>query len=192
MEGMSHLEPLEHSVLNAAQGDWSRKEASVFEPLEHSVLIMILDDSPLEKMSDDEPLKHSVLDAAMNSRPIAGAPVLPPLQCPVMAMGLKEDGGPPFGPDHNLTLSDGPRSTGIVNRISDESVPLPAVDVGRVAWSPVDGRLQAGDWNTDGCIKISMRHIMVCQYIMAVICMIRRIRIGTTRTSLLARVRRGL
>ena len=33
MEGMSHLEPLEHSVLNVARGNCSRKEASVCEPL---------------------------------------------------------------------------------------------------------------------------------------------------------------
>ena len=77
MEGMSHLEPLEHSVLNAARGDWSGKEASVCEPLEHSVRMMTLDDGHLEKMSDDEPLEHSVLDAAVNCRPVAGAPVLP-------------------------------------------------------------------------------------------------------------------
>ena len=44
----------------------------------------------------------------------------------------KEDGGPPFGPQ---TLSDGPHATGIVDRISDWPVPLPAVDGGRVAWS---------------------------------------------------------
>ena len=65
---------------------------------------------------------------------------------------LTEDGGPQFGPDHDLTLSDVPHATGIVDRISDGLVPLPAVDVGRVAWSPADGRLQAGDGNTDGCI----------------------------------------
>ena len=50
---------------------------------------MTLDDSSLEKMSDGEPLEHSVLDAAMNSRPLEGAPVLPPLQCSVLAMGLE-------------------------------------------------------------------------------------------------------
>ena len=162
MEGMSHLEPLEHSVLSVARGDWSGKKASVFEPLEHSVLMMTLDDGPLEKMSDDEPLKHSVLDAALNSRPIAGAPVLPLLQCSAMAMGLvrrllTEDAGPPFGPDHDLTLSDGPHATGIVDRISDGSVLLPAVDVGRVAWSSADGRYQAGDGNTDGCITMGFQ-----------------------------------
>ena len=37
MEGMSHLEPLEHSVLNAARGNCFRREASNCEPLEHSV-----------------------------------------------------------------------------------------------------------------------------------------------------------
>ena len=62
------------------------------------------------------------------------------------------DGRPPFGPDHDLTLSDGPHTTGIVVRISNGSVPLPAVDVGRVAWSPTDGRLPTGDGNSDGCI----------------------------------------
>ena len=40
-------------------------------------------------------------------------------------------GGPPFGPDHELTLSNGPHDTGIVDRISDGPVPLPAVDGGR-------------------------------------------------------------
>ena len=70
------------------------------------------------------------------------------LQCSVMTMGLErglrtEDGGPPFDPDPNLTLSDGPHATGIVDRISDGSVPLPAIDVGRVAWSSA---WTASDW----------------------------------------------
>ena len=125
--------------------------------------MMTLDDSPLEKMSDDEPFEHSVLDAAVTCRRVAGAPVLPPLQCSVMSMGLErglraEDGGPPFGPDPNLTLSDGPHATGIVDRISDGSVPLPAVDVGRVAWSSADGRLPTGDGNSDGCITTRFQH----------------------------------
>ena len=37
MEGISHLEPLEHSVLNAARDDRPGIEASVFEPLEHGI-----------------------------------------------------------------------------------------------------------------------------------------------------------
>ena len=95
---------------------------------------MTLDDSPLKKMSDDEPLEHSVLDAAVTCRHVAGTPVLPPLQCSVMTMGLArglrtEVGGPPFGPDPDLTLLDGPHVTGIVNRMSDGSVPLPAIDI---------------------------------------------------------------
>ena len=202
MEGMSHLEPFDHSVQDVARRDRYRKEASVFGLLEHSVLKMTLDDSHLERMSDAEPLEHLVLDAALNSRPVAGAPVLPLLQCSVMVMDLERgpwtgDGRPPFGPDHDLSLSDGPHATGIVDRIPDGPVPLPAVDVGRVALSPADGRLQAGDehrWmHYDGIgirtvmFKISMRHLMVCQCIMAVICMIRRIRIGTTRSPLLVR-----
>ena len=51
--------------------------------------MMTLDDIPLEKMSDDEPLEHSVLDVAVTCRRVAGAPVLPPLQCSVMSMGLE-------------------------------------------------------------------------------------------------------
>ena len=157
MQGMSHLELLEHSVLNAARGNCSRMEASVCEPLEHSVRMMTLDDSPTEKMSDDEPLDHSVLDAAVTCRRVVGAPVRPPLQCSIMTMGLArglptEDGGPPFGTNHKLTLSDGPHATGIVDRIWDGSVLLPAVDGGQVAWSSADGRLLTGDESSDGCI----------------------------------------
>ena len=56
-----------------------------------------------------------------------------------LARGLRtEDGGSPFGPDPELTLSDGPHAMGIVDRISDGPVPLPAMDGGRVAWSSAD------------------------------------------------------
>ena len=84
-----------------------------------------------------------------------GAPVRPPLQCLIMTMGLArglrtEDGGPPFGPDRELTLSDGPHATEIVDRISNGPVPLPAVDGGQVAWSSAAGRLLTSD--SDGCI----------------------------------------
>ena len=122
---------------------------------------MTLDDGPWEKMSDDEPLEHSVLDAALNSRTVAGAPLLPPLQCSAMAMDLERgprtgDGGPPVDPDHDLTLSDGPHAMGIVDWMPDGPVPLPAVEVGRVAWSPADGCLQATGfqrWNMDGDVQ---------------------------------------
>ena len=76
-----------------------------------------------------------------------------------LAKGLRtEDGGPPFGPDPELTLSDGPHATGIVDRISDGPVPLPAVDGGQVAWSSADGRLSTGDGNSDGCIATGFQH----------------------------------
>ena len=119
--------------------------------------MMTLDDSPLEKMSDDKPLEHSVLDAAVTCRRVVGAPVLPPLECSVMTMGLArglrmEVGGPPFGSDPDLTLTDSPHAMGIVDRISDGSVPLLAVDVGRVAWSSADGRLLTSDGSSDGGI----------------------------------------
>ena len=132
------------------------------QPLEHSVRMMTLDDSPLEKMSDDEPLEHSVLDVAMTCRRVAGAPVLPPLQCSVMTMGLArglrtEVGGPPFSPNPNLPLTDGPHATGIVDRISDGPVPLPAIDVGRVDWHSADGRLLPGDGSSDGSITVGFQ-----------------------------------
>ena len=50
-----------------------------------------------------------------------------------------------------------PHAKGIVDRISDGSVPLPSVDVGRVAWSSADGRLPTGDGNSDGCITTGFR-----------------------------------
>ena len=50
------------------------------------------------------------------------------------------DGGPPFGPDRYLTLLNSPHATGIVDRVVDRLVPLPAEDVGRVTLSPADGR----------------------------------------------------
>ena len=70
---------------------------------------------------------------------------------------LTEYGGQPFGPDHELTLSDGPDATGNVDQILCGRVPLPAEDVSRVALSPVDGRLQAGDGNTNGCITMGFQ-----------------------------------
>ena len=81
-------------------------------------------------------LEHSVLNAAVNCRPVAGLP---------------------FGPDHDITLSNGPHDVGIVDRISDGLVPLPAVDVGRVAWSPKDGRLPTSDENSDVCIALGFK-----------------------------------
>ena len=154
MEGMSHLEPLEHSVMDAARGNCFRMEASNCEPLEHSVWTMTLDDSPMEEMSDDELLEHSVLDAAMICRCVVTTPLV---QCSIMTMGLArgfqtEDGGPSDGPHPELTLSDGPHVTGIVDRISDGPVLLPAIDGGRVAWSSADGRPPMGDGNADVCI----------------------------------------
>ena len=109
------------------------------------------------EMSDNEPLEYSVLDAAVTCWRVVETPVRPPGQCSIMMMGLArglqtEDGGPSVGPHPELTLSDGPHATGIVDRISDGPVLLPAVDGGRVAWSSADGRLPMGDGNADGCI----------------------------------------
>ena len=152
MEGAPVLETLEHSILEIALDSGLIKDWSVCEQLEHSVRMMTLNDSPMEKMSDDEPLEHSVLDAAVTCRRVVGAPVRPPLQCSIMTMGLvrglrTEDGGPPSGPDHELTLSNGPH-----DRLSKGPVPLLAVDGGRVTCSSAEGQLPTGDGNSDGCI----------------------------------------
>ena len=101
----------------------------------------------MEKISDDEPLEHSVLDAAVTCRHVVGAPVRPPLQCSIMTMGLAR--GLRTEDDPELTLSDGPHATGIVDRISEGPILLPAVDGGRLAWTSADGRLP----NMDGDIE---------------------------------------
>ena len=105
------------------------------EPLEHSVLGMALDSGLTEGISQLEPLEHLVLSAALNSRPMEGAPVLNSLKCSVLEMGLDrglitEDDGPPFGPNHKLTLSDGPHATGNDELVLGRLAPLPAEDVG--------------------------------------------------------------
>ena len=137
---------------------------------------------------DEEALEHSVLDVTLDGRPMEGIPVSEPLEHSVLGGG----GG---------ALDSGLMEGMLHLEPLEHSVPLPAVDGGRVAWSSADGRLPTGDGNSDGCITTGfqcwnmdcmrlydcMRHLMVCQCTMAVICMIRRIRIGTTRTPLPAR-----
>ena len=66
MEGLSVLEPLEHSVLEVALDGRPMKGISVLEPLEHSVLEVALDGRPMEEISVLEPLEHSVLDVALD------------------------------------------------------------------------------------------------------------------------------
>ena len=134
LEWITHLEPLEHSVLNAARDGRPMKGIPDLEPLEHSVLEMALDSGLTEGISHLEPLEHSVLDMALDG-------------------GLtKGDGGLKFGPDRKLTLSEIPHATRNDDLMLGALVPLPAENVGRVALSPTDGRLRAGDVNTDGNI----------------------------------------
>ena len=81
----------------------------------------------------------------------------------VLARGLRtEDGGPPFGPDPELTLSDGTHAMGIVNRISDGPVPLLAVYGGRVARSSADGWRSTGDGNSDVYITTRFQRWNIC------------------------------
>ena len=51
------MEPLEHSVLDAALDGRPMEGVPVLEPFEHSVLEMTLDGRPLEEMSVLEPLE---------------------------------------------------------------------------------------------------------------------------------------
>ena len=73
--GMSHLEPLEHSVLDAALVTRPMEETPVLEPLAHSVLAMTLDDGPLDKMSDWEPLARSVSNVTLEVDLWRGYPI---------------------------------------------------------------------------------------------------------------------
>ena len=104
------------------------------------------------------------------------------------------DGGPPFAPDRKLTLPDVPHTTRNDDLVLRKLGPLPAGDVGRVALSPTDVWLHAGDVNTDGNITTGFQYWnkegdVLDQYEtfngMPVyyggdICMILRIQIGTT------------
>ena len=200
LEEISDGEPLAHSVLKVTLDSRPMEGIPDLEPLEHSILGMALDSGLIEGISQLEPLEHSVLNAALNRRSNEGFTVLISLQCSVLDMTLDKGlltkvGGPQFGPDRKLTLSDSPRSMRDVDLELGWLVPLPTGDVGRVTLSPADGRLRAGDvstdgdiatglqcWNTDGDIQDQYETVNgICQCIMAVICMIRRIQIGMTR-----------
>ena len=162
VEVMSNLEPLEHSVLIAALGGRPMEGTPVLESLEHSILeVALLDGGLVDEMSQLEPLEHSVLHTALDGRPREGIPVLEPLEHSVLDMALdggltKGDGGPKLGPDSKLTLSELPHATMNDDLMLGAPVPLPADNVGCVALSPADGRLRAGDVNTDGNITTGL------------------------------------
>ena len=82
------LEPLEHSVLDAALDGRPMEGIPVLDPLEHSVLEMALDGGPLEEMSNLEPLEHSVLNVALDCQLMEGIPFLEPLEHSVLEMAL--------------------------------------------------------------------------------------------------------
>ena len=69
----------------------------------------------------------------------------------------KGDGGLRFGPDRDITLSEIPHTTRNDDLVLGAPVPLPAENVGRVALSPADGRLRAGDVNTNGNITTGLQ-----------------------------------
>ena len=80
MKGISVLEPLEHSVLDAALDGRPMEGISVLKPLEHSVLEVALDDRPTEGISVPEPLEHSVLEVTLDGRLTKGISVMEPLE----------------------------------------------------------------------------------------------------------------
>ena len=71
MEGMTVLEPLEHSVLKEAQSDGPTVGMSVVEPLEHSVPDVALEwgDHSLFTMAVPDPLEHSGLGVTDGVKP---------------------------------------------------------------------------------------------------------------------------
>ena len=82
-------------------------------------------------MSHLELLEHSVLDTALDG-------------------GIKKgDGGPMLGPDRGLTFLNIPDTMGNDDMVLGAAVPFPADNVGRVALSPEELRLGAGDVDTD-------------------------------------------
>ena len=80
MEGMSALEPFEHSVLDVDLDGGPMEGRSGLGPLEHSVLDIDLDGRPMEGTLILEPLEHSVLDIDLAKRPMEGMLVLEPLE----------------------------------------------------------------------------------------------------------------
>ena len=162
LEEISDGEPLAHSVLKVTLDSRPMEGIPDLEPLEHSILGMALDSGLMEGISQLEPLEHSVLNAALNRRSNEGFTVLISLQCSVLDMTLDKGlltkvGGPQFGPDRKLTLSDSPRATRDVDLELGRLVPLPAGDVGWLTLSPADGRLRAGDVSTDGDIATGLQ-----------------------------------
>ena len=164
LEEISDGEPLAHLVLKVILNSRPMERIPDLEPLEHSVLGMALDSGLMEGISQLERLEHSVLNAALNHRPTEGSTVLNSLQCSVLDMALDrvlttKVGGPQFGwlVDRKLSLSDSPRATRDVDLELGRLVPLPAGDVGRVTLSPADGRLRAGDVNTDEDIATGLQ-----------------------------------
>ena len=90
MEGISVLEPLEHSVLEVALDGRPMVGISVLEPLEHSVLEVALDrgDGSLVKVDVSDPLEHSGLDRVDDVVPGLAPPE--PLEHSVLVIPLEE------------------------------------------------------------------------------------------------------
>ena len=143
-----------HAVLNVTLDGRPMEGIPDLEPLEHSVLEMALDSVLTEGISHLEPLEHSVLNTAMDGRPVEGIPVLEPLEHSVLDMALdsglvKGDGGPKLGSDRKLTFSEMPHASRNDDLVLGAAVPLPADNVDRMALSPAEVQLSAGDVYTD-------------------------------------------
>ena len=192
----SVFELLEHSVLEMTLDNSSLEEMSDGEPLAHLVLNVTLDGRPMgggdtgsgtvrSFGSGNGPgqwthggditvrtVRYLVPNAALNSRPKEGASVLNSLKCSVIEMGL----------DRGMTTCYWVGWFRFWTRMLGKS-PCRQRMGGFVPVMGTPMETLRRDFNIGTrreMFKISTRHLTACQCIMAVICVIRRIRFGTT------------
>ena len=133
-------------------------------PLQHAVRSVTLDGRPMEGIPDLELLEHSVLGMALDSGLTEGVSKLEPLEHSVLNVDLDNSiaevhDEPMFGSDSRRTFmkfTDAMRKEAL--RLG-AAVPLPAGDVGRVAFSPAEGCLSDSDMcvnniNTEGFLPV--------------------------------------
>ena len=214
MEEMTVLELLEHSVLQEARSNGPTVEMSVLEPLDVADVAPVWGDCSLIRMTVSDPLEHSGLGVTvlvdMDSLRMAPwdaggtlrrtyrhemavwrdvlccvvrfsrMPVLPASGC------LRSFGG--LGRTCIIDLYAGEDAL-----VLGAAVPLPAEDMDRVTLSPMEVQFSACGVTTDrditagtrrGMFWISARRLTACRCIVAVICVLRRIRTGMIRVRL--------
>ena len=143
MEGMSVLEPLEHSVLEMAldgrlmEGDLSVAGMAKLDPIEHAGVVKRTE--TISAYLPRDAGRHDTIE------PSGTVPKVPSVSAilvdPGGRTGLPGDGGPKLGPDvreDDLVLG--------------AAVPLLAENIDRVTLSPLEVRVDTGDVTTDGNI----------------------------------------